>query len=177
IKLVVLSEDSDTNQLTQIIKSSGFVDNEFEIWSYEGCSDIKTANVLAAFIKKNSPNIKIALHRDRDYLTQEELDNIFNNLKEDIEYPFVTDGYDVESHYLKAEVISDFCEGLTLDLAQAAIDQAIQETRDDSFAKLLNTLTDKSLKNREGHNAARNAATATQLLDENPIRYAYSKKT
>ncbi|WP_282132900.1 AAA family ATPase [Cellulophaga baltica] len=177
IKLVVLSEDSDTNQLEQIIKSSGFNDSEFEIWSYDGCSDIKTANVLAAFIKKNSPNIKIALHRDRDYLTQAEIDKIFENLKEDIEYPFVTDGYDVESHYLNAQVLSDFCSELGLDNAQRLIDQAISDTYGDSFSKLLNTLTDKSLKNREGHNAAKNAKIATEFLNDNPIRYSYSKKT
>lgn len=177
IKLVVLSEDSDTNQLEQIIKSSGFDQTEFEIWSYDGCSDIKTANVLAAFIKKNSPNIKIALHRDRDYLSQEEIDNIFSNLKEEIEYPFVTDGYDVESHYLKAEVISDFCQNLSLEDAQKIIDQAIAETRDDSFSKLLNTLTDKSLKNREGHKASKNAKIAENSLKSDPIRFSYSKKT
>lgn len=177
IKLVVLSEDSDTTQLKQIIISSGFEENQFEIWSYEGCSDIKTANVLAAFIKKNSPNIKIALHRDRDYNTTEELDAIFSNLKEDIEYPFVTDGYDVESHYLKAQVLSDFCDDISIEDSAEVINQAVVETRDVSFSKLLNTLTDKSLKNREGHNAAGNATIANQLLDENPISYCYSKKT
>lgn len=177
IKLVVLSEDSDINQLEQIIKSSGFNHSEFEIWSYDGCSDIKTANVLAAFIKKNSPNIKVALHRDRDYLTQEEIDSIFKNLKEDIEYPFVTDGYDIESHYLNAQVITDVCSNLDLEKSQELINQAIIETKDDSFSKLLNTLTDKSLKNREGHNAAKNAKTATELLAGNALKYSYSKKT
>lgn len=177
IKLVVLSEDSDTNQLSQIIKSSGFDENEFEIWSYEGCSDIKTANVLAAFIRKNSPNIKIAIHRDRDYYEQNEIDSIFENLKEDVEYPFITNGYDIESHYLVPEVISDFCPELSIQEATEIIEQAITESRTDSFSKLLNTLTDKSLKNREGHNAARNAIKANELLDENPLRYSYSKKT
>ncbi|AZB33382.1 AAA family ATPase [Chryseobacterium bernardetii] len=177
IKLVVLSEDSDITQLSQIIISSGFHENEFEIWSYEGCSDIKTANVLAAFIRKNSPNIKIALHRDRDYNTTEEIEEIFENLKEDIEYPFVTEGYDIESHYLNPNVIADFCPEIGLEDAEMIINQALEETRQDSFSKLLNTLTDKSLKNREGHNAARNAIIANEYLNENPLKFSYSKKT
>lgn len=177
VKLVVLSEDSDTIGLKQILKSSGFKNNEFEIWSYEGCSDIKTANVLAAFIKKNAPNIKIALHRDRDYNSDVELDKIFENLKEDIDYPFITDGYDIESHYLNENVLADFCENLEKEKAAEIINKAIEETREYSFSKLLNTLTDKSLKNKEGHKAAQNATLANKYLDEDPKKYCYSKRT
>lgn len=177
IKLVVLSEDSNTNQLSQIIKSSGFIENEFEIWSYDGCSDIKTANVLAAFIKKNSPNVKIILHRDRDYLEDKELDIIFSNLKDDIDYSFITNGYDIESHYLIPEVISDLCEELNIEESKEIINQAINETKEDSIIKLINTLTDKSLKNKEGHNAGRNALKAKELFESDHLRYSYSKKT
>ncbi len=117
------------------------------------------------------------MHRDRDYNTTEEIEEIFENLKEDIEYPFVTEGYDIESHYLNPNVIADFCPEIGLEDAEMIINQALEETRQDSFSKLLNTLTDKSLKNREGHNAARNAIIANEYLNENPLKFSYSKKT
>ena len=75
------------------------------------------------------------------------------------------------------EVISDLCEELNIEESKEIINQAINETKEDSIIKLINTLTDKSLKNKEGHNAGRNALKAKELFESDHLRYSYSKKT
>ncbi len=175
IKLIILTEDRNTSPLESIIKASGFEKDTFEFWSYEGCSDIKTANVLAAFIKKNAPQIKIALHRDRDYLEQDELDEIFSNLKDDVDYPFVTKGSDIESNFLNEKHISSIFPEITENESQQLIEEAIEKAKNKSFSKLLNYLTDKSLRNKLGHKASQNAELANKLLEEEPRLYSHGK--
>lgn len=177
VKLIILTEDTHTKPLEKIISSSGFTSDEFEFWSYEGCSDIKTANVLASFIKKNAPNLKIVLHRDRDFNSEEELSEIFKNLKDEVDYIFVTEGTDIESHFITKEHINYLIPEISLEDVEAIIHQSLVEARNKSFTKLLNVLTDKSLKEKRGHQAGRNAEIANKLLDENPIFYSQGKIT
>lgn len=50
--------------LESVLESSGFNLYETDIWSYNGCTKVDTALVLAEFIKKHSPATKIIIHRD-----------------------------------------------------------------------------------------------------------------
>ena len=50
--------------------------DEVDIWSYNGCTNIKTAQILAAFIMRHAPATKILIHRDRDYFTDEEIQHV-----------------------------------------------------------------------------------------------------
>ena len=79
---------------------------ETEIWPYEGCSKLDTAIVLAAFIKKNAPATKVVIHRDKDFLSQAECDEIkakANAAHIEVFFTIVTD---IESHFINSSHIN-----------------------------------------------------------------------
>ena len=55
LKLIVLTEDENQTPIKTLIQASKIPLDEIEVWSYKGCSDVKTANVLSAFILKSAP--------------------------------------------------------------------------------------------------------------------------
>lgn len=175
LKLIVLTEDEDQIPIKTIIASSDIPLDEIEIWSYNGCSDVKTANILSAFILKYSPNVKIAIHRDRDYCSDEEVQKIIEDYHDNITYHFITTGTDVESHLLNPKHLSFVYSELTEEMAEELINKSIEDTYVKSRNKYVNSLTDKSLKNKSGHRAAENVELAERNLKENPKRYVHGK--
>lgn len=175
LKLIVLTEDEDQTPIKTLIQSSEIPLDEIEIWSYKGCSDVKTANVLSAFILKSAPNIKIAIHRDRDYFEDDEIVEIIGGYNENIDYHFVTDRTDIEAQLLDAQHINFIHPEISTERAEELINGSFSSTFAKSRRKYVNTLTDKSLKNRNGHKAAENVELAEKNLIENPKRYVHGK--
>ncbi|MFM1828966.1 MAG: hypothetical protein RL624_1207 [Bacteroidota bacterium] len=175
LKLIVLTEDENQTPIKTIIQASNIPLDEIEIWSYKGCSDVKTANVLSAFILKSAPIIKIAIHRDRDYFEDEEIVEIINSYNDNIAYYFITDRTDIEAQLLNAEHINFLYPEIQTDRAKKLIEASSTDTFVKSRKKYLNTLTDKSLKNKFGHKAADNLELAEKNIKENPQRYVHGK--
>lgn len=86
--------------------SSGYNIDEVDIWSYEGCAKVDIALVLNAFIRKHAPLTKVILHRDRDYLNEDEIQDYRTRIENTGMACFITEGTDVESHFLIAEHIN-----------------------------------------------------------------------
>jgi len=106
-KCIVLTEDSATDNLLAILlEASGFRMDETNILSYEGCSKIGSANLFSIFVKEKMPNVKILIHRDRDYLTDAEIDIQRESFQKIDTYFFVTKGTDIESYFLNSQHIS-----------------------------------------------------------------------
>lgn len=175
IKLIVLTEDEDQSPIKTLIKASNISLDEIEVWSYKGCSDVKTANVLSAFILKNSPKIKIVIHRDRDYFEEDEMQKILDGYNHNITYHFVTTGTDIEAHLLDAKHINFLYPEITIEKAEEMICSSIKETFDKTRRKYVNTLSDKSLKSKNGHKAGENVELAEKNIKENPKRYLHGK--
>lgn len=174
--LIVLTEDADQEPLKAILESSGIKLNETEILSYKGCSDIKTANILAEYIHKHHPKIPIIVHRDRDYNTDDEIEQIKTKYSEDIKQAFITKGTDLESYFVNAAHIhrlysDDLSEVEAVDL----VNDAIAKVKDKSIDKYTNVLCDNSLRAREGHNGALNARKAEADYKIDPFRFTHGK--
>jgi len=176
LKLIVLTEDEETTPIKKLIESSDIPLEEIDIWSYKGCSDVQTANVLTAFILKNAPNVKIAVHRDRDYFEENEIEAILAGYNADISYQFVTTGTDTESHFINAQHLHFAEPEISVERAQEFVNEALTEAREASRLKYLNTLSDKSLRNREGHRAGANLQIVERNLAQDLMRYIYGKK-
>jgi len=175
LKLIVLTEDEDQMPIKTLIQASEIPLDEIEVWSYKGCSDVKTANVLSAFILKSAPTIKIAIHRDRDYFNDTEIQEIINGYNDNIEYHFVTERTDIEAQLLVPEHINYLYPIITIERAGEIINSSYTDTFAKSRKKYINTLTDKSLKDRQGHQAGENLEIAEKNITENPQRYAHGK--
>ncbi len=175
LKLIVLTEDEDQLPIKTLVEASDISLDEIEIWSYKGCSDVKTANALSAFIIKSAPDMKIAIHRDRDYFEEEEIQNIIDGYNENITYHFVTTGTDIEAQLLNAEHINFLYPEITVERAEEMIQTSISDTFEKTRKKYVNTLTDKSLKSKNGHKAGENVELAEKNIKENPKRYLHGK--
>lgn len=175
IKLIVLTEDENQLPIKTLIESSNIPMNEIDVWSYKGCSDVKTANVLSSYILKNSPDVKIVIHRDRDYFENEEIEAIINSYSDNITYHFITDGTDIESHLLNSKHVNYVYPEISLERAEELINLATTTTYEKSRKKYVNTLSDKTLKNKEGHKAGENVELAEKNIKDNPLRYSHGK--
>lgn len=175
LKLIVLTEDEDQIPIKTLIQASEIPLEEIEVWSYKGCSDVKTANVLSAFILKSAPNIKIAIHRDRDYFEDEEIEQIIDGYNDNITYHFVTSRTDIEAQLIDSNHINFVHPEISIERAEELINSSITDTFLKTRRKYVNTLTDKSLRNKNGHKAADNVELAEKNILENPKRYIHGK--
>ncbi len=175
LKLIVLTEDEDQTPIITLIQSSEIPLEEIEIWSYKGCSDIQTANVLSAFILNNAPNIKIAIHRDRDYFEDDEIQKLLEGYNDNISYHFITEGTDIESSIINKEHIKELYPEISEERIEELITNSMKETFDKSRKKYVNSLTDKSLKSKNGHKAGDNVEIAEKNINENPKKYIHGK--
>lgn len=145
-KCVVLSEDANNAPLKTVLNANGFVLAETDIWTYEGCSKIDTAIVLAAFIKKNAPATSVIIHRDSDYLSDVQKADISTKAATAGIGIFFTNGTDIENHFLNASHIQKVYPEMTLEDINVAIAEATTENEEKSQTNFINSRTQEALK-------------------------------
>jgi energy-coupling factor transporter ATP-binding protein EcfA2 len=126
IKYVILSEDRKMEFLKILAQESGFASSETLYFSYKTSTNLESAIMLAEFIMNIAPTTKVIVHRDRDFMTDEEVDKVTVRISESGASVYITEGSDVESHFVnehhlavllgvKSEVVEDWVEKLALD--------------------------------------------------------------
>ena len=73
---IVLSEDANTDLLKDYLSNHGFEIEETEVVSYDGADQLSGALLLAGYLSDCNPEAEILIHRDRDYLSDEEADKV-----------------------------------------------------------------------------------------------------
>lgn len=179
LKCVVLTEDSKTEKLKTILSANNFNLAETEVWAYEGCSKLDTAIVLAAFIKKSAPHTTVLIHRDRDFLTDEESLEIKNKATTaDLEIMF-TIGTDIESYYINSDHIKKVYPELNIEEINERIDETTNECEEKSLKNFINSVTQTSLKIQySGGPRVDNGQIAIDCLQKyraNKARYRHGK--
>ena len=171
-KCVILSEDSDTRQLEVLLQANGFNTDETSIMSYDNCTKIDLLPLTLETLRKVNNNLKYIIHRDRDYLDEDKFSKIQNQIIALGAIPFITDGTDIESHFLDADHLRHInCEIDTIE-ALTLLREARLKTRDLSISKMLKEAYGKSYNQHLDelpHFAAR--------YDAQPIRYSAGKET
>lgn len=135
IKCVVLTEDSDTQFLKVLLSSNGLNMSECEIWSYKGCSNLETALALANFVVRHSQKTRIFIHRDRDYLSEVEVSEFRTSLGNSCTSCtlFITDGTDIESHFLGLDHLCAILTSLNRAQIEALVKRANEDTAEESL--------------------------------------------
>lgn len=104
---VVLTEDKKTKIMKRLLEYNGFQMNQTIIIPYKGCSNTEVAIQLADFIHRSAPNCKVIIHRDRDFMTDEEVINVEQKITGINTIPFVTEGSDVESYFMNPSHLAE----------------------------------------------------------------------
>jgi len=180
-EFVVITEDTRNEPLENLLIASGIGRDRFDIWSYGSSSKLESAILLTKFILDVAPGSTVIVHRDRDYLTKEQLERYRRSLQECGGFPFVTEGTDVESHYISASHLSE-AFGLSLDQTRALIDNATEACRDESIRRMINdrTVAAQRSRTKSGSNSidyGRIAKDCREDYESDPARFRHGKTT
>lgn len=99
IEWLFLSEDTDMSPLKILATRAGWEMKSSLFLSYRGVSNFDTAITVARFIHEISPTTRVVIHRDRDFMTSEEIQRAVTKLKDAHAILFVTEGSDIESYF------------------------------------------------------------------------------
>lgn len=181
IPCILLTEDTDTNYIEVLAESSGFVPDEYQIWSYNGCSNINIAQALNSFITEHAPGTAVIVHRDRDYMTSEEV-NAYEQKLQDVGIKvFVTSGNDAESHFVNEAHISSLYPAISEERASQLIEESLHERKDAIIEKYINTIHNRTLiesyKGGEKPNAGRISTQCNRDFNADSRKYMHGKIT
>ncbi|WP_082948830.1 ATP-binding protein [Mycobacterium sp. 1274756.6] len=179
IGTVVLTEDSRLEPIRALLAANGLTEPEIDIWSYGSCTKIDAATALGRFISEHAPGTNILVHRDRDYLSDDDLNAVIQKISNVGLSMFTTPGTDIESYFLQQDHILNIYSDIDSDEMISLIRQATEDTRNDSLERLINARVENAHRNRKNGQKPPNTgkiATQAQIdLDEHPERYRHGK--
>ncbi len=135
-KCVVFSEDTNVRMLENILISSGFNIDETIIYSYKNCTNLDALDFNINSIRKIKPDIKIVIHRDRDYMTDEEIKKIENMILKLDAYPFITKGTDIESYYLNINHVHSLYKNVSVKKLKEITKEVFDKLKYESIEKI-----------------------------------------
>ena len=174
-KCVVLTEDENHDHVIKYFEINNFNIRETEFFSYKGSGNISGAIVLARYLTEKNADLKVIIHRDRDYLSDEEVDNLDKRVRKHGFIFFVTTGVDIESIYLQPSHILDLYPALSQEEIEKIISKATDECRGQSVDRLIDHTMSNEASPKNGAYSKR-IKELNNLYDENIERYRYGKK-
>ena len=107
IKALFLTEDRNTRYLQKLLAANGFDLSEILIYSYKTSSNIESAELFVDFIHNVAHECKVVIHRDRDFMTSEEVARIESKIRDVNAIPFITTGSDIESYFIDEDHLAE----------------------------------------------------------------------
>ena len=179
IPCIILTEDSDTGYIELLAEASGFMPDEFQTWSYNGCSNIHIALALNSFITDHAPGTKVVVHRDRDFMSDEEVEGYKQRLEAVGINVFITEGNDAESHFINEEHIEQLFPQTNAERVRELIEECLNERRDKILEKYINTIYNRKLQESYKGGGKPNAGTisleCTRNFDSDSRKYLHGK--
>lgn len=174
-RCVVLTEDENHDHIIKYFEINNFDNSETEYFSYKGSGNISGAIVLARYLTEKNNDLKVIIHRDRDYLSDEEVDILEKRVKKHGFIFFVTTGVDIESIYLHPEHILELYPAITNDVLDEIIKKATDECRDQSVDRLIDHTMSNEAPPKNGAYSKR-IKELNEQYDDNVERFRYGKK-
>jgi hypothetical protein len=172
IKLLVLTEDRDKQYIEFLLLQNGFLMDELLIYSYKTSSSLDGAILFVDFLKEMAPDCKIVIHRDRDFMTPAEAEQVGQSIADSGAMPFITQGSDIESYFVSPEHLSTACNILSAE-ASTWLDAIAQENHNDLHLQFTRKRDD--IKNKMYRNN-RDACPSTLALLGNSIPLPEEKR-
>ncbi len=175
-KCLVLTEDERKRHLETLLTASDFPMEDTLVLAYYGCTSPHNLRPLIELIQGTNNRALILVHRDRDYLTDEECIEWQEKIQNMHAEAFLTQGVDVESHFLNAKHILELNSISETD-AQLLLDEASESCKRESIEKYVNGRMD--IEKKKGTfgklNFGQFAIQAPRDYDSDPFRYRHSK--
>jgi predicted ATPase len=174
VKCIVLTEDEDFTCLKTILEANEFNLGETEIVSYYGCDQIGAAIVIGKYFKLKRANSTIIIHRDKDYLSDEEIETVRQKIKQNGFTFMTTNGVDLESNFINPHHIAELHPKISIERAKELINNSTDLATRDSIDRLI----DYTFKNNkpEKNAFAKKFRELEEEYDRNIERYRYGKK-
>ncbi|WP_434635059.1 AAA family ATPase [Chromobacterium sp. CV08] len=144
IDCIVLTEDADVKYLEALLASSGFNMDRTQVWSYSGCSKVDSALALNVFITRHAPATRVILHRDRDFLDEEQVNDFLRRIGDGLGV-FITRGNDIEAYFVNSSHINSLYPDVPVARIDELIDEVLREQGEKIKEKLVNIRYDKAL--------------------------------
>ena len=135
---VFLTEDRDRKMLEVLLAANQFDLAKCLIYSYKTSTNIEAAKLLTDFIRDSAPLTQVVIHRDRDFMSQGEVDQVEASIRTCGAIPFVTFGCDIESYFLAADHLSN-----QIGVEVAAVRDWLDEIASDAHTELQHSFTRK----------------------------------
>jgi hypothetical protein len=119
-----LAESESDHALRVLLRKHGILDEKSLVMSFRGCTELRSIVLLASFCATHHPAVRILVHRDRDFLTDTEIDELVAkplSVLKNVSL-FATDECDIESSYLEAAHVAEVC-GVDVAIAQACLER------------------------------------------------------
>lgn len=104
-KVLLMTEDSNSSGIRALISQWPHIDRAVAIWPFHGTGKLPPADTIEGLNNLFDKKIKIVIHRDRDFLTDEEIKSISNSYQEKNIIFWATKFSDIESYWNNEEVI------------------------------------------------------------------------
>lgn len=179
LRCVVATEDTEKDALKAILWSNEFVEADTEVASYAGCSKTDAAIVLGRFLTDKAPHVRLVVHRDRDYMSQQASDQFEDRLGGQNIKPLLTDYSDIEAYFISAAHLHELNSTVSAERIQQLIDQATNETSEKSIADIVNLRTQEAFRMRQAggpppdHGAI--AVKAQSDYTQDPVKHRRGK--
>lgn len=176
-KYVFLTEDENTKFLEVMLEANGYSLDECDIVAYKGSTNIPTAKALLKQIKKSAPSAKYAIHCDRDFKEDNEIEDYKQEFAKMGVKTFIPDGNDIESYFAKAEHVAKAC-GISLPDAEEILQAAFNSKKVQLNEKYVNSrIENENKKKKEGRKNPGQIATECNQLLTSPNSKAVHGKT
>ena len=143
-KAIVLTEDAVTQYLNIILRNSGFTPSDTTVLSYNGVTNVHLLKPLVKHIKKIS-NAVIVVHRDRDFLDNNEVEDWKKQIRAIEAEPFVTAEIDVEGYFCADDYLSFATKRHNIDIDELKA-KAIAGEEDEIITSYVNGRVDHERK-------------------------------
>jgi ABC-type dipeptide/oligopeptide/nickel transport system ATPase subunit len=172
--VIVLTEDELPGPLESILVSSGFDMQRTVLLPYYGVTGMKQLRPLVKMIRGTNPNAKIILHRDRDFLTDNELDEWRKDVRACGVEPFVPAGRDIEASFINPKYLAEKNDGHSEHDFAKMIEQVLEKQKDQLVADYVNGRVEITRKAGKGHslNPGQLAVQAQNAVNADPRRFA-----
>ena len=136
-KYLIWTEDSDTKYFDKFLQSNGLSQGDYFLFSYQASSKIDAAKLMVAFMERVRPGVITIVHRDRDFMVDQEIERLTNKYELD-KTPtmrlFITSKSDIEAYFASPEHLSHVTQRPAADF-EAMIGLAIQENANEFVIK------------------------------------------